>query len=185
MSKGQKRKKKGKRSGANPPVTPALQPGSQAELEHRRQARELKAENRILRAQLGKLDPDTWPPRYRSLIHRLTRGLLELEEAATPIKGRILQPAGRTGGGTSSYDEGASTRNARRMQDRIVREVNAVLDGSWNPSIEGKRCRRSPNQCPMSGRVQRPAWTGHVLRFCAGCGHAFPFGDATESAISG
>jgi hypothetical protein len=60
------------------------------------------------------------------------------------------------------------------MADRIVREVNGVLDGTYNPTTTAKRCRRSPNQCPMSGRVQRPLWADHVLNFCAGCGHPFP-----------
>jgi len=159
MSNRKRRERRRKEQAARQAQAAPLQPGSTSEIEWRRQVRDLRAEVRILKAELDTLDPDSWPPRYRELIRRLTVTLLELEEAADPIKGRILQPAGRSGVTDSLRDEGASTRTARHMANRIVREVNAVLD--FNPSIDGKRCRRSVNQCPMSGKVQMPRYADH------------------------
>ena len=52
--------------------------------------------------------------------------------------------------------------------------VAAHLDGTFNSSLTRRRCRRSPNQCPMSGKVQIARYSDHVLSFCGGCDEPFP-----------
>lgn len=147
-----------------------------------REINDLKQTVRAYETQLGRFDPPSWPPRYRQLLTRLTRTLVQLHADGDPTKGRLLQPVSRHGATTSMRDEGASTRWARREADRVIREVTDILNGINKTPTVKRRCLRSPNQCPMSGKIQTPHRADHVLEFCGGCGQRFPDSQLDEQS---
>lgn len=135
---------------------------------------------RTLRNPDGILDPVN-----ANLLRNLTLLLLDLEEAANPLRGQLIEAQTRIKHPDSTSDEGSQTRWARKLNADLTRNINNTINntarqlkGEWAPTPPVPKVRCRLRHCPALD-ITVPAWrdlrdgTRLYNERCSACGSPY------------